>query len=112
MSEALEAVWVFLNSPPGIALMATAVVSFLNWLFAKKPGWKKYEGTAYAAVKAAEKAIPDGTPNKSAAKLDAALKYMLNVYEAREGKKATPAVEADFVEGIQVTHAKMEAGNN
>ena len=60
------------------------------------------EGTIIAAVKYAEKTIPDGSPNVSQARLDEALKYVLAVY----AKADAQAVK----EGIQITHERMEAG--
>jgi hypothetical protein len=62
-----------------------------------------------AGVKFAEKQIPDDSPNKGLARLDAALKYVLTVYESAQGRKATPAEVADLTNGIQITHAQLEA---
>jgi len=105
----LAAVWSALNSPAGIALAAGIFLWLLNRLYAAQPTWKQFEGSIIAAVKFAEKEIPDGSSNTSLARLDAALKYMVRVYEATTGQAATPAVQADLKEGIQVTHAELEA---
>jgi len=108
----LGAVWRVMNSPAGITFMAAVLVWLLNKLYAKKPAWKQFEGAVISAIKYAEKAIPDATENNSAAKLDAALKYVVTIYEARTGKAATPAVEVDLLEGIAIKHAELEAGGN
>ena len=105
----LSAVWSALNSPAGIALAAGIFLWLLNRLYAAKPAWKQFEGSIIAAVKFAEKQIPDDVPNKGLARLDAALKYMVQVYEATTGQAATPQVQADLKEGIQITHAELEA---
>jgi hypothetical protein len=105
----MEMVLEVLNSPAVSVAIASLVVYLLNRLYAKKPAWKKYEGTVISAIKYAEKAIPDGTTNKSAARLDTALKYALNVIEIREKRVLTDIEKAEIVEGIQVTHDRMEA---
>ncbi len=96
------------NSPAVSVAIASLVVYLLNRLYAKKPAWKKYEGTVISAIRYAEKAIPDGSANKSAARLDAALKYALNVIEIREKRIVTDSERAEIIEGIQVTHNAME----
>ena len=70
----LEAVWHALNSPAGITAVAGLILWALNRLYAKKPEWKKYEGTIISAIKFSEKDIPDGTENKSLMRLDHALR--------------------------------------
>ena len=104
----LETVWAVINSPAGIAAIVGLVLWLLNRLYAAKPAWQKYEGTIIAAVRQAEKAIPDGTPNKSMAKLDNALKYVLSIYENTEGKRPSEAVTAELVEGIRIIHNELE----
>ncbi|MFQ5419717.1 MAG: hypothetical protein ACE5EY_05075, partial [Anaerolineae bacterium] len=49
--------------------------------------WAAFEGAIISGVKFAEKQVPDGTPNKGRARLDAALKYVLKVYEEAKGRK-------------------------
>lgn len=51
--------------------------------------WKPYVGYVMVAVKAAETAIPDGTENKSLAKLDYATKSIVARYEEATGEKVT-----------------------
>jgi len=102
-------VWGVLNSPAGITAVAGFILWLLNKVYAAKPAWRAYEGTIIAAVKFAEKEIPDDSPNKSLARLDAALKYVLQIYEQATGKGATPEVEAGLKEGIQIKHAELES---
>ena len=106
MMTALKVVWEVMNSPIGITAAILVMSWILNKMYSKKPLWKQYEGTIFAAIRKIEKAIPDS--NKSLEKLDAALKYVCDVYEARTGKSATDAVKADFEEGIQIVHATVE----
>lgn len=107
----LTTVWATLNSPAGITVMASAVLWALNRLYAAKPLWANYEGTLIAAVKYAEKAIPDDTDNKAAARLDEALRYALKVFEQVEGRRANARETAQLVDGLQVVHANLEAGD-
>ena len=108
----LEVLWTVLNSPAGIAALAGLILWALNRLYAARPEWRQYEGTIIAAIKFAEKEIPDDLPNKSLERLDTALKYVLQVYAQTNGRSATPQVEANLKEGIQVTHATLEANGN
>jgi len=113
MAEILLQIWAFLQSGPGIVLVATAVLLVLNRLYRSEPAWRAYEGTIIAAVKYAEKAIPDGTENKALKRMDKALKYVLKVYSEVEGKRASPKVKAQLREGISIVHAQLEStGNN
>jgi hypothetical protein len=106
----LATVWAAMNSPAGITAMAGVVLWLLNRLYTAKPLWAEYEGTLIAAVKQAEKLVPDDSPNKSLARLDAALKYALQVYESAKGRKATQAEVAELTNGIQMVHSDLEAG--
>lgn len=105
----LTAIWAFLNTPAGVALVAGAVIWALNAIYAKKPAWKAYEGSIITAIKLAEQNVPDNTDNKALHKLDTALKYVLQVYAATNNKPASPAVEASLAEGIQIKHDELEA---
>jgi len=109
VKDVLGLVWKALNSPAGITFMAGALLWALNKLYAKKPGWQKFEGAIISAVKFAEKEIPDDTPNKGMARLDAALKYVLAVYEKVEGKKASKTVEDEITDGISIVHNRLES---
>ena len=105
----LKLVWEALNSPAGIALLAGALIWALNYIYGKKPSWEKFEGAIVSGIKLAEKSVPDGTENKGLARLDAALKYVIKVYEEAKGKKPSAKTVADLKEGIQLTHDKLEA---
>ena len=83
----------------------------VNKLYAAKPAWQPMEGTIIAAVKWAEKEIPDNTPNKALVRLNAALGYVVKVYEQARGP-ATEQVKAELREGIQIVHAELEAAGN
>ena len=103
-----QVTWDVLNSPAVIAGVAALVLWALNRVYAKKPAWQAFEGTIIAAVKWAEKEIPDDTPNKSLSRLNAAMQYVVKVYEEVNGKRPTAKVEADLREGIQIIHAELE----
>jgi len=107
----LETIWSVVNSPAIIALLAGGLLWLLNKLYAAKPAWQPMEGTIIAAVKWAEKEIPDDTPNKALVRLNAALGYVVKVYEQARGP-ATEQVKAELREGIQIVHAELEAAGN
>ena len=107
-----QVMWDVLNSPAIIALIAAGVLWLLNKLYAAKPTWQAFEGTIIAAVKWAEKQIPDDTPNKALNRLDTALDYVVTVYEQARGKPADAKVKAELREGIQIVHAELEASGN
>jgi len=66
------------------------------------------QGAIIAAVRFAEKEIPDDAKNKSLARLDVALNYVLRVYEQVTGDVAVVQVRNDFSEGIQRIYHKLE----
>lgn len=107
-SQIVELVWSAVNSPAGITFIVGAVIFLLNKLYAKKPGWKKFEGLLMAGVKHAEKAIPDGTENTGLRKFDAALKFVLKVYTKTEGKLPSVKLVKELKEGINLVHDKLE----
>lgn len=109
MKEALQTIWTLLNSPLGISLIAGAILWLLNKLYARKPLWQQFEGAILSGVRYAEKAIPDDTPNKSLAKLDTALRYVLTIFSQVEGRRATSKEEAELKDAIQVAHSVLEA---
>ncbi len=108
----LQVAWDVVNSPAVIALMAGGLLWLLNRLYASKPAWQAFEGTIIAAVKWAEKEIPDDTPNKAMSRLDAALNYVLKVYEEARGTPADAKTKQELREGIQIVHAELEASGN
>ena len=101
--------WKLLNSPAMITLMAGAMLWLLNRLYASRPAWQAFEGTIIAAVKWAEKEISSDTPNKALSRLDAALNYVLKVYEEARGNPADAKTRTELREGIQIIHAELEA---
>ena len=101
--------WNVLNSPAVIALLAGGLLWLLNRVYAARPAWQAFEGTIIAAVKLAEKEIPSDTPNKALSRLDAALNYVLKVYEEARGRPADAKTKAELREGIQIVHAELEA---
>ncbi len=109
MNAIWTGLWTFVNSPAAIAAFAAGLLWLLNRLYAARPLWQRYEGTVIAAIKAAEKAIPDDAPNTAIQRLDFALRYVLDVYESARSRPATAKEAAEFREGIQVVHADIEA---
>ena len=108
--QILETIWVFLNSPIGMAGVIAALAWLLNLLATKKPAlWAKYRGTLLSLIKQGEKAIPDETENKSLAKLDWVAKRLLEAFEKLEGRAATLAEKAELLEGISIIHDEAEA---
>ena len=101
--------WNVLNSPAVIAVLAGGLLWLLNRVYAARPAWQAFEGTIIAAVKLAEKEISSDTPNKALSRLDAALNYVLKVYEETRGVSADSKTEAELREGIQIVHAELEA---
>ena len=108
----LQVAWDVVNSPAGITVMAGGLIWLLNRLYAAKPAWQAFEGTIIAAVKWAEKEIPDDTPNKAFNRLNAALNYVLKVYEQSRGRPADEQTKQSLREGIQIVHAQLEASGN
>ena len=101
--------WNVLNSPAVIAVLAGGLLWLLNRVYAARPAWQAFEGSIIAAVKWAEKEVRDDNPNTALSRLDAALNYVLKVYEEARGKPADAKTEAELREGIQIVHAELEA---
>ena len=108
-SNILETVWAAINSPVGIAAIAGLVLWLLNRLYAAKPVWAKYEGAIISGIKYAEKAIPDDAANKSLARLDAALGYVLKVYAEVNKRSASTKEITEIKDGISIVHNELEA---
>ena len=106
----LATLWSLVNSPAVITAIGAAFLWLLNKVYAAKPAWKAYEGAIISGIKFAEKSIPDDASNKSLARLDAALKYVLDIYKQTEGKEASEAVKAELLNAIPVIHASLEDG--
>jgi len=109
----LNGVWTFLNSGIGFAIIWAAMVGFFIFLASKfnplQEKWKQYEGSIITGIKLAEKQIPDDTPNSGLAKLDSALRFVLNAYaEANNGKKPSDALVEQIKQGIQIKHSELD----
>ena len=106
-------IWTFLNSGIGFAIIWAAMVGFFIFLASRfnpwQEKWKQYEGSIITGIKLAEKQIPDDTPNSGLAKLDSALRFVLNAYaEANNGKKPSDALVEQIKQGIQIKHSELD----
>lgn len=109
----IEALGQFFNSGFGFAVTWAAMVGFFIFLTSKlnpfQEAWKKYEGSIITGIKLAEKQIADDTPNAGLAKLDAALKFVLNAYaEANNGKQPSAKLVEEIKQGIQIKHSDLD----
>ena len=100
--------WTVLNSAAGVAIAGAVLTWVANRIFAWRPQWKAWEGTLISAVKWAEAAIPDTDPNRSLARLDEALRYVLRVYAQTVGGVPPAALKQDLLQGIQIVHDQLE----
>jgi hypothetical protein len=101
-----------LSTDAAITLIAGLFVTYLvRFLAAKEAGekFKKYEGYAITAIKAAEKAIPDETPNKGLNRLDFAMRMFLGKYEQATGVKASETEVSKIEAWIAQIHSVVEA---
>jgi len=100
-----------LASSAGVAVLAGILAWVLNWLFLAKPEWKvlydKYQPAFMVAVKYAEKLIPDTTPDKSLARLDAALRKVVEIEAALNSVPTSVLTQV-----INMVHAEAEANGN
>ena len=106
-------IWTFLNSGIGFAIIWAAMVGFFIFLASRfnpwQEKWKQYEGSIITGIKLAEKQIPDDTPNAGLAKLDAALRFVLNAYaEANSGKQPSATLVEQIKQGIQIKHSELD----
>ena len=99
-------VWAFANSPVGVTLIGGALAWLVSKVWTAKPEWQKvyedHKGLLYDAVRYAEKLIPDNVQNKTAQRVDQALKYVL---------KAAPGAglnESSVKQALDVVHAEIE----
>lgn len=109
----LNGIWTFLNSGIGYAIIWAAMVGFFIFLASRfnpwQEKWKQYEGSIITGIKLAEKQIPDDTPNAGLARLDAALRFVLNAYaEANNGKQPSAALVEQIKQGIQIKHSELD----
>ncbi len=103
-----------LNTDMVVSLVIGAIVTYLVKWFATSQGasFKKYEGLLMTAIKAAEKLIPDDTPNKGAARADHAMKLFVEEYERVTGVSADQKVVEAAALAIPRIHALLESGGN
>jgi len=109
----MNGIWTVLSSGIGFAIIWAALVGFFIFLESKihplQEKWKQYEGSIITGIKLAEKQIPDHAPNSGLAKLDAALRFVLNTYaEANHGKQPSAALIEQIKQGIQIKHADLD----
>lgn len=109
----LNGIWTFLNSGIGYAIIWAAMVGFFIFLASRlnpwQEEWKRYEGSIITGIKLAENQIPDDTPNGGLAKLDAALRFVLNAYaEANNGKQPSAALVEQIKQGIRIKHSELD----
>lgn len=92
-----------------LAVIGIAVKWLAAWfLSATGLKWKKYEGWAVTAVKAAEKAIPDNVANKGLARFDKAMRLFLEKYTATTGVAPSDADLAGIENLINIVHERLE----
>lgn len=100
-----------LNTDFVLALVIGAFVSFIvKWLAtAQGMQWKRWEGLAITAVKMAEVAIPDGTANKGAKRLDQALRIFLDKYEKATGVTPNEKDVAEITSLLSLVHDRLDS---
>ncbi|MHA1344972.1 MAG: hypothetical protein ACTSO3_01095 [Candidatus Heimdallarchaeaceae archaeon] len=101
--------WLFLNSPIGLSVIAFILTLIGGKIFTAKPKWKslvlKYGPQLMQAVKLAEKKIT--TDSGGLSRLDDALEYIIKL----EPKLAKVDSE-DIKKALTTVHAKAEASGN
>ena len=106
-------VWAVLSSPAGIVLVVALLTVLAAVLKKKWPWvaefWVQNEGTVIQAVRSAEKAIDDDTPDVGMARFDAALRYIITVYESTHGRTPTEAEVESLKQGISIVHERLES---
>lgn len=98
----------FLSQPFTVMIIVGLFVALLTYLFTANPSWAKYEGILITAIKFAEKAIPDNTSNKSAARFDAALKETLRQYQQVYNTAPPTWLQRAFALAIPIVHDALE----
>ena len=112
-TELLEIVNDLFHSPIGFSLLWVGLVTLFFWLASRfnpfQEKWKQYEGSIITAIRLAEREIPDDTPHKGLARLDAALKFVLKAYaEANHGKHPSADLTEQLKQAIQIKHDELE----
>ena len=92
-----------------LAVIGVGVRMLAGWFMsASGLKWKKYEGWAVTAVKAAEKAIPDDTQNKGLRRFDKAMRLFLEKYTAATGVTPNDTDLAGIENRSNSVHARLE----
>lgn len=109
----INGIWTFLNSGFGFTVTWAAMIGFFMFLASRfnplQEKWKRYEGSIITGIKLAEKQIPNDTPNAGLAKLDAALRFVLDAYtQANNGKQAPSDLVEQIKQGIQIKHQELD----
>ena len=109
----LDAILDILNSGFGFMLAWVTIMAAFFWLASKfnpfEEKWKAWEGSIITGIKLAEKQIPNDTPNASLAKLDAALRFVLQAYaESNHGQKPPESLVEELKQAIQIKHADLD----
>jgi len=107
--DVLDAIWTFLSSPLGVTCVAAIFLYLLKRARERYPAWMEWEGTIVAAIKHAEKAIPDDTENTALRRFNDALAYVLHVYQEANGTMPSARERREIEEGIHLKHADLEA---
>ena len=109
----LNGVRTFLNSGIGFVVIWAGMVGFFLFLASRfnpfQEKWKAWEGSIITGIKLAEKEIPDDTPNAGLAKLDAALRFVLDAYsKANNGRQPSLGLIEEIRQGIQIKHNDLD----
>jgi len=112
-STIINGIWKFLNSGIGFAVIWAAMIGFFMFLASRfnpfQEKWKKYEGSIITGIRLAEKQIPDDTPNAGLAKLDAAMRFVLDAYaQANHGRQPPADLVEQIKQGIQIKHLELD----
>lgn len=98
----------YLSTPAVITAIAAAAVYLVAKLFTAKPAWKQFEGLMITAIKIAEKAIPEGTSNKSLARADFAMQEFIRQYESTYAWAPSTALRQAVKANLPLVHNMLE----
>lgn len=105
--------WTFFNSGIGFVLIWAALVWVFIWLTSRfnpfQEAWRRWEGSIITGIRLAEKQIPNDVPHPGLARLDAALRFVLDAYaEAHNGKQPPARIVEQIKQGIQIKHDDLD----
>jgi hypothetical protein len=109
MNQALAILITLLDQPAVVTAIAGLAVWLVGKLFTARPAWLKYEGLMLAAVKWAEKIIPDDAANKSIRRADAALNQFILLYERNHGASPAPSLVIAVRDALPIVHDHAES---